>query len=57
MPDQYYDHNLNVRVINVDKKDDYSDAITAFVDANQIGSRMVGKWFDRNILTGECSID
>lgn len=57
IPDQYNDHNLNVRVINVDRKGDYLDDITAFVNANQIASRMVGKWFDRNILTGECSID
>lgn len=57
VPDQYYDHNLNVRVINVNKKTGYQDSITAFIDNNQIASRMIGKWFDRDIYTGECSID
>ncbi|MBD5178304.1 MAG: hypothetical protein HDT00_01220 [Bacteroidales bacterium] len=58
VPDQYYDHNLNVRVINVNKKSkNYQDSIADFIDNNMIASRMVGKWFDRNILDGQCSID
>lgn len=57
VPDQYYDHNLNVRVINVSKKDNYQDSITSFINNNNIASRMVAKWFDRDIYTGECNID
>lgn len=57
VPDQYNDHDLSVKVINVSKKAEYKDSITTFIDRNMIASRMVSKWFDRNILTGECSMD
>lgn len=55
--DRYNDHNLSVRVINVDKKKIAKDAIDAFLTNNKIASRLVAKWFDRNILTGECTLD
>lgn len=57
VPDQYNDHDLNVKVINVSAKGEYLDSINEFIDKNCIASRMVAKWFDRNILTGECSMD
>lgn len=57
MPDQYYDHNLNVRVIDLNKKANYEDSINAFITNNHIASRMVGKWFNRDIFTGECNVD
>lgn len=55
--DQYYDHNLNIRVLNVASKSDYKEDIDRFVSQNLIASRLVGKWFDRNVFTGECSLD
>lgn len=57
VPDQYNDHNLNVKVINVSGKGEFLDSINNFIENNHIASRMVGKWFDRNILTGECSLN
>ncbi len=57
IPAQYNDHNLSVRVISVDQKGKYLNDITSFINKNNIGSRLVGKWFDRNVLTGECSMD
>lgn len=57
IPAQFNDHNLSVRVVSVDKKGKYQPAITKFVERNNIGSRLVAKWFDRNILTGECSMN
>lgn len=57
VPDKYNDHNLSVKVISVDKKGKYDDDITAFVERNQIASRLVAKWFNRDILTGECDLD
>lgn len=57
IPEQYNDHNLSVRAISVRKKGKYQDEITNFIERNFIASRLVAKWFDRNILTGECSLD
>ena len=55
--EQYNDHNLSVRVVSVDKKGKYTPNIHNFVEANEIASRLVAKWFNRNILTGECDVD
>lgn len=57
VPDQYNDHNLSIRMLNVGKKDEYRDSITDWLDRNLVASRIVGKWFDRDVLTGECSMD
>ena len=57
IPDKYNDFDLNVKVVNVSRKDKYTDAITDFVDRNNIGSRLVARWFNRNILTGECDME
>lgn len=56
-PDQYNDHDLSIRVVNVGKKANYSDSITIWLNNNHIASRLVGKWFDRDVLTGRCSLD
>lgn len=55
-PDQYNNHDLSIRILNVDKKGDYAQDITRWLEDNQIGSRLVGKWFDRDILTGVCDM-
>lgn len=55
--DKYNDHNLSVKVVSVAKKGKYQDSIDVFINQNYIGSRLVAKWFNRNILTGECSMD
>ena len=56
-PDQYNNHDLNVKVINVSGNGEFKDSIDAFIDNNQIASRMVARWFVRDILTGQCSMD
>lgn len=55
--EKYNDHNLSVRVINVNKGLKGETQITDWVEKNNIASRLVAKWFDRDILTGECSLD
>ncbi|MDE7153969.1 MAG: hypothetical protein K2O00_05945 [Muribaculaceae bacterium] len=56
--EQYNDHNLSVRVVNTDlKKMKDDDEITAFVKRNHLGSRLAGKWFNRNLLDGTCNMD
>lgn len=55
--EQYNDHNLSVRVVNISEKIKDTSPITAFVNRNNLASRMVAKWFNRNLLTGECNMD
>lgn len=55
--EQYNDHNLSVRVVDVKRKSNYTSDISLFISKNNVASRLVGKWFDRNILTGECTLD
>lgn len=57
VPDKYNDHNLSVSGIYVDGNVTRRDDIDNFITKNHIASRMVGKWFNRNINTGECSVD
>lgn len=56
-PDQYNNHDLSIRVLNVGKKGQYQDSIGRWLNDNHVASRLIGRWFDRNILTGECSMD
>ena len=57
VPDKYNDHDLNLKVLKVSKRGKYNELIQNFIDENNIGSQLVEKWFDRNTLTGECSMD
>lgn len=55
--DKYNDHNLSVRVATLGsgKITDYD--VNNFVEKNQIASRLVGRWFNRNKFTGACDLD
>lgn len=55
-PEQYNNHDLSIRILNVDKKGNYAQDITRWLDDNQVASRLVAKWFDRDILTGQCDM-
>lgn len=62
-PDKYNNHDLSVKVINLDKKlkgaksDDENAAVTAFLADNNVASRLVAKWFDRDFYTGQCDME
>lgn len=56
-PDQYNNHDLSVRMLNVAKKGNYKDSIDDWLSRSAVASRIVAKWFDRDILTGTCSMD
>lgn len=62
-PDKYNNHDLSVKVINLDKKlkgaksDNENEAVTTFLTENQVASRLVAKWFDRDFYTGECDME
>lgn len=63
VPDKYNDHNLSVKVLTKSgklkdaKSDDENKEITEFLNNNKVASRLVGKWFNRDIFTGECNSD
>ncbi len=56
-PDKYDNHDLSVKVISVNEKGKYAEDINTFIENNHIASRMVAKWFDRDIMTGQCDMD
>lgn len=63
VPDKFNDHNLSVKVLNMDKKlsgagsTKENPLITEFLNNNQIASRLVGRWFNRDYYTGECNME
>lgn len=57
VPDKYNDHGLSINAVTVDSKGKYTEDITDFVTRNNIASRLVGRWFNRNILTGVCDME
>lgn len=63
VPDKYNDHDLSVKVLNLDKKlkdassDKENQDITVFLTNNNVGSRLVAKWFNRDCFTGACDME
>src|SRR5574344_263436 len=63
VPDKFNDHNLSVKVLNIDKKLSGANAdkenidISNFLFDNKVASRLVGKWFNRDFYTGECNME
>lgn len=63
VPDKFNDHNLSVKVLNMDKKlsgankDKENPDITEFLDSNKVASRLVGRWFNRDFYTGQCDME
>lgn len=63
IPDKYNDHELAPKVFLLDGKlksassSKENEQITDFLERNQIASRLVGKWFHRDIYTGVCDMD
>lgn len=68
IPDTYNDHDLSVKIVNIEgdvekekvgKKDTPKGPaqITSFLEENRVASRLVGKWFMRDFNNGECMMD
>ena len=55
VPDKFNNHDLSVKVLNLDKKldgaksDKENPVITKFLKDNNVASRLVGRWFNRDI--------
>ena len=63
MPDKFNDHNLSVKVLTLDKKLEGANkekenvSVTTFLDQNKVASRLVGRWFNRDMSTGMCDME
>lgn len=63
VPDKFNDHNLSVKVLNMEKKlsgagsEKENPVITEFLQNNKIASRLVGRWFNRDYSTGQCDME
>lgn len=76
VPDKYNDHDLSVKVLNIDEKLKFGSdkkrqnllinketpttdlhEFDKFLKSNNVASRLVGKWFNRDIYTGECDMN
>ena len=63
VPDKFNDHNLSVKVLNMDKKlssassEKENPLITEFLEKNKVASRLVGRWFNRDFFTGQCDME
>lgn len=63
VPDKFNDHDLSVKVLNMDKKlsgansQKENPAITEFLQNNKVASRLIGRWFNRDVFTGQCDME
>ena len=63
VPDKFNDHNLSVKVLNMDKKlsgansEKENPEITSFLTRNKVASRLVARWFNRDFFTGQCDME
>lgn len=63
IPDKYNNHDLSVKAVDMNVKlknassSKENEAVTAFLNDNQIASRMVAKWFNRDKYTGACDME
>lgn len=63
VPDKFNDHDLSVKVLNLDKKlkgansEKENPHITTFLANNKVASRLVARWFNRDAFTGACDME
>ena len=59
VPDKYNNHDLSVKVVSVDenKLKDEEATIRTFLNQNHIASHLVGRWFNRDVATGQCDME
>jgi hypothetical protein len=57
VPDKYNDHDLSVKVVSVSEKEVLPKQIEDFLNRNNVASRLVSKWFDRDFTDGTCDVE
>ena len=57
VPDKYNDHDLSVKILSIDdSKMDNNVKVTNFLEQNRVASRLVAKWFDRDLFNSQCDL-
>lgn len=57
IPDKYNDHTLSVAGLFVNETATNPRDIEDFITSNKIASRLVAKWFNRDMNTGACDVE
>ena len=63
IPDKFNNHDLSVKVLNLDKKLEGANSnkenpvITEFLSNNKVASRLVARLFNRDSYTGDCDME
>ena len=57
IPERFNSHDLGVRIIRFASDKDQLSNVTVFADENQLGKKLVSKWFGRNKHTGTFNIN
>lgn len=59
-PDRFNDHNLSLRILSTEgnpKSEELQSQITAFLERNKVGQRLVSKWFNRDREDGSFDME
>lgn len=59
-PDRFNDHNLSLRVLSTEgdpTEEELQGQITAFLERNKVGQRLVSKWFNRDRNDGSFDME
>ncbi len=61
--EKFNDHELSVKILSMGEKlkgasaDKENAEVTTFLQRNQVASRLIGKWFNRDVETGVCNME
>ncbi len=57
IPDKFDNHDLSVKVVTHPGKKVDEEEVAAFLERNNVGRRLLARWFNRNPETGECNVE
>ncbi len=57
LPDKFNDHDLSVKIIQLDRRTPKKEKGEDFLRRNNVASHLVARWFNRDPKTGVCNMD
>lgn len=63
IPEKFNNHELSVKILSMGEKlkgassNKENEDVTTFLQRNLVASRLVGKWFNRDVGTGACDME
>lgn len=57
IPEKFDNHDLPVKIVTTTQKKIKEDAISGFLNKNNVARHVVGRWFNRDQTTGECNMN